>query len=283
MNNEHDSHVPLVHHHISPPSFLLCSALCIVSILVSFRQIKRYRSRRYHRGIRSHCAPLPPEEQTMASPDEMASRKHLQPEGQVVSKDAHDPHSSNQSQQIQVPSPTQACDILLPLSHFVPVPASGHVAALAREAARGGGKPSPMLKSNLECLPFAPEQGKANHPPVPLPPQQTSSDYSAESVDPQPHCHPIENSSPSRPLVSSNSHQAHHQSPFDVVGGSGASGTGVAMQPGPAEGHHPVPRLSSPGANEMQSVQKRSETVHFCREVDAEGIRFWRRLIVEYS
>ncbi|KAF7164670.1 hypothetical protein CNMCM5623_009083 [Aspergillus felis] len=38
-----------------------------------------------------------------------------------------------------------------------------------------------------------------------------------------------------------------------------------------------------PGSEELHSTQRRNQTVHFPQVVDAEGTRFWKRVIVEYS
>lgn len=220
----------------------------------------------------------------MASPDETAGGKRRQQEGHIAADIAHSrgaghsrgephsPHSPNQTQRVQLPSSTPACDILQPLSHLAPIRASGHVAALVREAAGAGGKASPSPTSDPEGLPCGREEGAENHPPVPPrppppspppPQQQTSSDYRAGSVDLQRPCHPMENSSSSYPPASGHAYQDYRHYAADVVMGSGTS--------------------SPPAADEMQSVQKRSETALHCREVDTEGVRFWRRLIIEYS
>lgn len=48
----------------------------------------------------------------------------------------------------------------------------------------------------------------------------------------------------------------------------------------------PTTQVSSPsqaGSDTAQAVQKRSETVQELREEDADGVRTWRRLIVEYN
>jgi hypothetical protein len=278
MNNEHDNRPnPLnQHQHQISPSFLFYSALCIVCILVSFRHIKAHRSR-HRRGV--HCKSLPPERQTMASSSQAGGEPGQLEKGQPVSDSPRPIHHRHPS----------ACDILQPLSHLVPVPASGHVAAAvaAGAAERQGASTtaSPSASPNL--------------PPPPPPPGQGSQQSSREDAEPnsagaidhhRPHCcHPVENPSSTNPPSSSSSSSHTHNPagpvPCPCIPAVGASGPGVAVHSTrPAEAFcRPIQPQQNPIPGQAENVAKRTETVQVCRDVDAEGIRSWRRLIVEYG
>ncbi|RMJ26388.1 hypothetical protein PHISP_02768 [Aspergillus sp. HF37] len=289
MNNEHDNRPNPLNQHPISPSFLFYSTLCIVCILVSFRHIKalRHRSRhRHRRGV--HCKSLPPERQTMASSSSQAGGEHGELEkGQPVSDSAiHHRHPS-------------ACDILQPLSHLVPVPASGHVAAAvaAGAAEKASATTSPRPGPNLSpYLPPPPKQDSQQPSRMDAEPNSAGPGAGAGAIDPhhRPHCcHPVENPSSTNP-PSSSSHIHNPAVPVPSapsVPAVGTSGPGVAVHSTlPAEGFcHPIqPQQNpnpgpAPAENAPHGVQKRTETAQFCRDVDAEGIRSWRRLIVEYG
>lgn len=62
-----------------------------------------------------------------------------------------------------------------------------------------------------------------------------------------------------------------------------APGNAVNDRPSESSGSSQSPTDAATSETTGSSVQKRSEVVQQMRDVDDEGVRTWRRLIVEYS
>ncbi|KAJ0426655.1 hypothetical protein BJY00DRAFT_272650 [Aspergillus carlsbadensis] len=144
-----------------------------------------------------------------------------------------------------------ACDILQPLSKSSPLPPSGYLATVLGQERR----------NRLEQ---AYEQENRNVRPSgsPLPsPDDPSSLASPANLG---HGNP-----PSGIEISPT--QAEHSS----------QATSPPIERGAEMEDQGLP--SSPGLRETQSVQKRSQQVHVLHDVDDEGVRTFRRWVIEYS
>lgn len=310
MNNEHDHHS--ITNTLSQFNFLLYSTLCIICIFLSFRHIKHHR-----RCWPQHCHPnrrstdtaaagihpsIPPERQknmpetnSKTSGKAMASQQISQPS---VSGDAYSPNQgqeydndNDQDQDQDQGCPrhqsgsSPACEILQPLSQLVPVPASGRVAA----AVTGGETTDLGLDLDLslptaatDACTGAAEQDDPSSSRTHIPGPEPKHTYEPQAIK---HTrHQEENSSNAHPHPHLPIHplNATHT---PILAGPGPSAPDVAVRsPAVASslGQH-YPSIQSTLSNTEPHIQKRSETVQMCRDVDAEGVRSWRRLIVEYG
>ncbi|KAL4795440.1 hypothetical protein BDV19DRAFT_170808 [Aspergillus venezuelensis] len=137
-----------------------------------------------------------------------------------------------------------ACDILQPLSHSWPLPPSGYLATVLSERRRNDSQPQ---RSNELAQPTTPRT-----PPWPS--------TITRRTDRRP---PLGNeSSPT---------QTDYLSPA----------TSPPIGRNAEEDDRGLPR--SPESGELQSVQKRSEQVQLLHEADEQGVRTWRRWVIEYS
>lgn len=141
-----------------------------------------------------------------------------------------------------------ACDILQPLSLLSPLPPSGYLAAVLNEERR----------KRVE-QPYQVENERVQ----PMSPPCTNSEDSASMVV-RTDCDP-----PSR----------FDDSPTQTDDSSLA--TFVPARRSAEDDDQGSP--SSPDSCEFQSVQKRSQHVEFLRDVDEEGVRTWRRWVIEYN
>lgn len=138
-----------------------------------------------------------------------------------------------------------ACDILQPLSLSSPLPPSGYLAAVLNEERRKRVE-QPYLVENERIQPMS--------PPC------TNSASMAVRTD----CDP-----PSR----------FDDSPTQADDSSQATFAPTRRSAEDDDQGSP----NSPDSCEFQSVQKRSQHVQHLRDVDEEGIRTWRRWVIEYS
>ncbi|KAL3452274.1 hypothetical protein BJX65DRAFT_176599 [Aspergillus insuetus] len=144
-----------------------------------------------------------------------------------------------------------ACDILQPLSQSSSLPPSGYLAAVLGQERR----------NRLEK---AYEEEKRNVRPSisPLP----SPDDSSSLASPSDRSH-------------GNPPSGFESSPTQADHSSQATSPPIERGAEKEDQGHP----SSPGLRETQSVQKRSQQVHILHDVDDEGVRTWRRWVIEYS
>ncbi|KAL4960265.1 uncharacterized protein BDV14DRAFT_147992 [Aspergillus stella-maris] len=137
-----------------------------------------------------------------------------------------------------------ACDILQPLSHSSPLPPSGYLAAVLSERRRNDSQPQ---RSNEFAQPTTPQT-----PPWPS--------TITRRTD---HSPPLGNES----------------SPTQIDDLSPATFPPISRNA--EENDRDLPR--SPESGVIQSVQKRSEQVQLLHEADEQGVRTWRRWVIEYS
>lgn len=148
-----------------------------------------------------------------------------------------------------------ACDILQPLSQLAPLPSSGYLAAmLGREGS---------------------DKDKQSYPQDPS--SQSSAAYMVS---------PSASSGDSRPTTSY-TNDSHRSGSFSE--GSDASRRGsedpqhIALSPtGWRTEGNPEDSGGLSDLNRAQPVQKRSQVIQQLYDVDGEGVRTWRRLMVEY-
>ncbi|KAL4806699.1 hypothetical protein BDV18DRAFT_159868 [Aspergillus unguis] len=141
-----------------------------------------------------------------------------------------------------------ACDILQPLSHSSPLPPSGYLAAILGDGRNK--RTSQAYQHKHECI------------------QPTSSFSSSPG-----------NSAPVTLQVGCKPPSEGENSPTQSDDSSQAT-------PPPTRRTSEVDDRESPsssGHSKARSVQKRSQEVQFLHDVDEDGIRTWRRWVVEYS
>ncbi|KAL4869803.1 hypothetical protein BDV12DRAFT_72781 [Aspergillus spectabilis] len=143
-----------------------------------------------------------------------------------------------------------AYEILQPLSHSSPLPPSGYLATVLRQE-RSQKIEQAKQQENRSIQPSSSSgYGSGDSAPVNLRTHHSQRDPSSGIQVP--------------PTQSDDSSQA---ASFSSTRGEGDS-HGLA---------------SSPDSGEIQPVQKRSQQVQFLRDVDEDGVRTWRRWVVEYS
>ncbi|PLB43544.1 hypothetical protein P170DRAFT_513896 [Aspergillus steynii IBT 23096] len=148
-----------------------------------------------------------------------------------------------------------ACDILQPLSQLAPLPSSGYLAAMIGRERSGKDKQSyPEDQSSQSSAAYM-------------------ASFSASSSD-------------SRPTTS-HTNDSYRSGSFSE--GSDASRRGsedpqhIALSPtGWRTEETPEEFVGLSDLDRAQSVQKRSQVVQQLYDVDEEGVRTWRRLMVEY-
>lgn len=173
-----------------------------------------------------------------------------------------DSQSPNQAQQL----PSSASDVLEPLSRIAPVPASGRAAA---EAAAG------IPEGEYDAKEFEGDFGSDSA----LNLNQSNRSESESERDPADLHFPAKN--PRADLSDSRLEQhTTHSHSIPVIANASNPAASLGWYGYPGAGAATVPLSSDPEAG---SIQKRNETVQLCHDVDAEGIRSWKRLIVEYS
>ncbi|KAL2827628.1 hypothetical protein BDW59DRAFT_144091 [Aspergillus cavernicola] len=147
-----------------------------------------------------------------------------------------------------------ACDILQPLSHSSPLPPSGYLAAVLGQERRN------MMEQAY---------------------QQT---YQQENRSIQSTSSP---SSPDNsPSVASRTNRRHRSPPSGTESSPTQADNSSQATPPQTErgaGTDDQGHSSSPDSGENQSIQKRNQRVEILHDVDEEGVRTWRRWVVEYS
>ena len=157
-----------------------------------------------------------------------------------------------------------ASDVLRPLSHCTPLPPSGHLAAALSQERQAGNRPS-LTK---------PETPKESSSPGSM---TTRTVLSSQVHASESHRRPCQSaveearSSPNhRGLLPSTS-----GAPVMNLQQNPLTGISTASQ-----GRPPSPNASGSGV--VQSVQRHSETTHHLYDVDEQGVRTWKRQVVEY-
>lgn len=205
---------------------ILCPIICIIGVFELARHIRRIRRTGNNRPMRRM------DTASEKSGDEQAS-------GLTSAVMSIQPQNL-------APLPS-ACDILQPLSHSLPLPPSGHLAAVLGEERRRW--MSQTYGHHKECI------------------QTTSSPSSGSGT------------SASGTLQSDGKAPSDIEKfPAQIHDLSDAASQTKRTAAGDKWEH---PSCLEPG--ETQSVQKRSQEVQFLREVDEDGVRTWRRWVIEYS
>ncbi|PYI06887.1 hypothetical protein BO78DRAFT_314501 [Aspergillus sclerotiicarbonarius CBS 121057] len=152
-----------------------------------------------------------------------------------------------------------ACDILQPLSHLSPLPSSGYLAAvLARERTNWTKQPCPpeghQVPSSLGCAASAPGQDHCSAAPTAAMDGHLGDSSSEEG----PAHGAVVVSDPPRqtgPLAPAQWHASSHEQGVPSIANL------IGAQPS----------------------QKCGYAVQFLHDADEEGVRSWRRLMIEYS
>ncbi|PTU23144.1 hypothetical protein P175DRAFT_0491539 [Aspergillus ochraceoroseus IBT 24754] len=161
---------------------------------------------------------------------------------------AHTPYDS--------PPLPSACDILQPLSLYSPLPSSGYLAAVLARERRLRMDQDYQQGDQLNTNPDT--KCSSGHRPAYTPSVAFGVNHSRQNSSSGPGSSSTEQSE--EPL----------QATSPPTGGWTVEGQGL----GPP---------SSPLSGEIQSVQRHNHGVEFLHEVDEEGVRTWRRWVVEYS
>ena len=231
-------------------SQILYPVLCLVCLLLLVQRFRRRRAwfARFGR--------------------QMDSRKSLpeRPGGKETAGTAVGQESKSNrdvSPNFVAPLPS-ASDVLRPLSHCTPLPPSGHLAAALSQERQAGNRPSLTR----------PETPKESSSPGPISTRSVSSGQVPASES---HRRPCQSageearSSPNHRGLSPSSSGA------PVMNLQQNSSTGISTA---SHGRQPSPGASGSGA--VQSVQRHSETTHHLYDVDEQGVRTWKRQVVEY-
>lgn len=174
---------------------------------------------------------------------------------------------------VTAPFPS-ASDILQPLSQLAPLPTSGHVAAAV---SRGSKLDWNFSSTATDAFPDRGQNSRQTHlqPGSPGADSDLSSDESHPAVpvgeeDPVSGAQAVRHAVPVSRSAPGQSPRAYCQPP---------PFPGTVVYGPPFCGSF----LFAPVMRKDEEVQKRNEMVQFCQESDVEGVRSWRRLIVEYT
>ncbi|PYH98590.1 hypothetical protein BO71DRAFT_42032 [Aspergillus ellipticus CBS 707.79] len=238
---------------------ILYLAACIICLLVLVQRIRRRQYRHYS------YAPL--ERRMMDSPSSPSEKRIVGEIGSGGAGGGEEPtddaavgqgYGRGVASHSVGPFPS-ACDILQPLSHLSPLPSSGYLAAvLAREriswAKQSYPREDQLVPSSLGEADSAASPGQDHRQPAPT----TMMDNSVGDSSPEGR---------SRGDIGRNAPQ--------VIGCTSPAG----WHPGsPEQGVPSIANLIG-----AQPSQKCGYAVQSLHDVDEEGVRTWRRLMIEYS
>ncbi|PLN77549.1 hypothetical protein BDW42DRAFT_176626 [Aspergillus taichungensis] len=257
MGREHGDCVP----SSSIQSFthgILYPALCVIGIVLLARRIRHHRQRKYQLPERRQesLRPLSPAEK---SGGDMSA-------GQGAAAPCiRDPSHNALTTTAATSSFPSACDILQPLSQLTPLPSSGHLAAILGRAKR--------------------QEHPANEKPGGGPGGESGASAGPSSD----HSRPSTSETQASDLSGGGSDQSSY---------SGIGDSLPPMAPTPTEwrpvgslagnysshdGYFDGSELSGESAGPQPPVQKSRQVVQLLHDADEEGVRTWRRLMVEYS
>lgn len=231
-------------------SQILYPILCLICLLILVQRIRRRRGwfARFGR--------------------QMDSRKSLpeSPGGKETAGTAVGQESNSNrdiSHNVVVAPLPSASDVLQPLSHCTPLPSSGHLAAVLSQERQAGNRPS-LTK------PETPKESSSSPGPISTRTVSSGQVHASESYGQS--ANEEANTSPNHRGLSPSTSGApvmnlQQQNPS----------TGISTA---SQGRQPSPDASGSGA--VQSVQRHSETTHHLYNVDEQGVRTWKRQVVEY-
>lgn len=235
---------------------ILYPVLCLICLLLLVQRIK-------HRSRWSALSRRQMDSQKSLPETSGASGNKEKPAGTAAVDQQQQPISNSPpkdlSRDVRAPLPS-ACDILQPLSWRTPLPSSGHLAAMLSQERHAGSRPS-LTETPAE--PLSPESSSTHAAP-------------GGSV----------HASGSHQGFSENADQEAKRSPRSGSG-SGAGSSELVKTPQSAFLPPSTGILSDGrsrlGSNVVSTAQKRSETVQHLQDTDENGVRKWKRKVVEYS
>lgn len=237
---------------VSSPQ-ILYPILCLICLLILVQRIRRRRGwfARFGR--------------------QMDSRKSLpeRPGGKETAGTAVGQESKSNrdiSHNVVAPLPS-ASDVLQPLYHCTPLPSSGHLAAvLSQERQAAGNRPS-LTK------PETPKESSSSPGSISTRTVPSGQVHASESYgQPCQSANEEANTSPNHAGLSPSTSGAPVMNPQQQN-----TSTGISTA---SHGQPPIPNASGSGV--VQSVQRHSDTTHHLYDVDEQGVRTWKRQVVEY-
>ncbi|BCR86437.1 uncharacterized protein ACHE_30424S [Aspergillus chevalieri] len=233
---------------------ILCPILCLICLLILVQRIK-HRSRwpALSRRQMDSQKSLPERFGAGGNKEKTAGTAAVGQQQQPMSNSP----PKDLSCDVRAPLPS-ACDILQPLSRCTPLPSSGQLAAKLSQERQAGNRPSLTMKpetptspeSSTHAAPAGSVHASGSH--------QGFSEFADQEVNRSP-----------RPGSGSSEPVKNPQSAFLPPS------TGISND---RRSH--VPRAES---NVVYTAQKRSETVQHLQDTDENGVRKWKRRVVEYS
>ncbi|KAF7125553.1 hypothetical protein CNMCM5793_001813 [Aspergillus hiratsukae] len=220
------------------------SVICIVGLA---RLIRRRRQGQYV----LHTSEMDPETPRQEKYD-CEQQTHERPPSTL---------SSEVPSQRTFPLPS-ACDILQPLSHLAPLPSSGYLASILRCQPSRSKLASEEDGQLQESSALAGSKFRA------------VSEGSVSDCDESRPASSDEKAGLAGPFASTGSkteNEDQHRDEASTVPAAWSAGS------------HRQEVYELPGSEELQSAQRRKQTVVFPQVVDAEGTRSWKRVIVEYN
>ncbi|PKY08871.1 hypothetical protein P168DRAFT_278420 [Aspergillus campestris IBT 28561] len=238
---------------------VLYPALCVIGIVLLARRIRHHRQRKYQlpekRRQDSLRSSSPPEK---SGGDMSASQGAAAP---CIKDPSHDVMTTTAA----TSSFPSACDILQPLSQLTPLPSSGHLAAILGRAKQ------------------------PTHPANEKPAGSPGGDPVA-SAGPSDHSRPSTSETQASDLSGGGSDQSSYSGPRDSLPPMAPTPTewrpvgSLAGYSSPShDDHFDESELSGEPAGPRPPVQKSRQVVQLLHDADEEGVRTWRRLMVEYS
>ncbi|OJJ49925.1 hypothetical protein ASPZODRAFT_139271 [Penicilliopsis zonata CBS 506.65] len=220
-------------------ALLLYPGFCILCVVILIRRVRRqYRERQ---------SPLPSSQDS--NKPSHATRPKVMDEEKALPVD---------ESILTVPPLPSACDVLQPLSHMTPLPSSGYIASLRKQAPLG--EDGQLLSHEEHTFPPPYDFYRYHSSPGKQSEQSPSSLRPGESQRKE-IPEPVEGGIDTHP--STPKHQRFGSS-------SESHGPGSPSSPGSAD------------TQSIQSVQRLSETSQLMHDVDSVGMRTWKRLTVEY-
>ncbi|PYH48411.1 uncharacterized protein BP01DRAFT_353560 [Aspergillus saccharolyticus JOP 1030-1] len=222
---------------------IIYSAACIACVLLLLQRIRRRRLR--YAQLARQMDPL------SSSLEKGGGEGPASPGRQgyrVAYQDLTDPIGPNISSSF--PS---ACDVLQPLSHFSELPSSGHLAAiLTRERSSWTRPPYPLEEPALSV------SGDADMKVTAISSTCQDGDFGS-SISERVNGGSIDSSAPPRTGLSP----------------VGWRTTSHSQEP-------PAPKVAESSSG-PHTARKSGHAVQYMREEDEEGVRSWKRVVVEYS
>lgn len=255
MNSEHGKSLTPQELQITSTQ-ILYPALCLICLLLLVQRIK-------HRSGWSALSRGQMDSQKSLPETSDASGNKEKPAGAAAVGQQQQPMSNSPpkdlSRDVRAPLPS-ACDILQPLSWCTPLPSSGHLATMLSQERHVG--------SRLTL--------------AETPAEPSSSESSSTHTAPGSSVH----ASGSHQGFSENADQEAKRS-YRPGSGPGAGSSELVKTPQsaflpPSTGISNDGRSRS-GSNVVSTAQKRSETVQHLQDTDENGLRKWKRKVLEYS